>query len=78
VFQDEMCLGLVVVEQVKFQCSTSTKPEFPEFLPSIKTTLKKLVAAMNAFFNAVVLTSPIHLEEKKKDAKSNLLLPPEA
>jgi hypothetical protein len=43
-----MRLGLVVDEQVNFQCSTSTKLELPEVLPSIETTLKKLVAAMNA------------------------------
>jgi hypothetical protein len=41
-------LGLVVDEQVNFQCSTSTKPEMPGVLPSIETTLKKLVTAMNA------------------------------
>lgn len=43
-----MRLGLVVDEQANFQCSTSTKLELPEVLPSIETTLKKLVAAMNA------------------------------
>lgn len=43
-----MRLGLVVDEQANFQCSTSTKLELPEILPSIETTLKKLVAAMNA------------------------------
>ena len=41
-------LGLVVDEQANFQCSTSTKRKLPKVLPSIETTLKKLVAAMNA------------------------------
>jgi hypothetical protein len=35
-----MRLGLVVDEQVNFQCSTSTTLKLPEVLPSIKTTLK--------------------------------------
>jgi hypothetical protein len=43
-----MRLGLVVDEQVNFQCSTSTKLKLPKVLPSIETILKKLVAAMNA------------------------------
>lgn len=43
-----MRLGLVVDEQASFQCSTSTKLKLPKVLPSIETTLKKLVAAMNA------------------------------
>jgi hypothetical protein len=30
-----MCLGLVVDEQVNFQCSTSTTLKLPEVLPSI-------------------------------------------
>ena len=42
-------LGLVVVDQVSFQRSTTTTSfELPMVLPSIETTLKKLVAAMNA------------------------------
>jgi hypothetical protein len=53
-----MCLGLVVVEQVKFQCSTSTKLELPEVLPSIKTTHKKLVAIMNAYFQCCCSYKP--------------------
>jgi hypothetical protein len=41
-------LFLVIVDQVNFQCATTTSLEAPE-VPSIETTLKSWWAAMNMF-----------------------------
>jgi hypothetical protein len=69
-------LRIVEDEQVNFQCSTSTKLELPEALPSIETTPKeiggchsiKVRALESAYLNQMVVMKIIRKERKGRKA----------
>jgi hypothetical protein len=66
VYVKMMSLGLVVVDQVNFQRSTTTKLESAEVLLSIEATLKSWWLYERSF-QCCVLSNSVHLKEKQKE-----------